>query len=66
MPYNYIFIKEIRESMDINLKDAILVIDEAHNVVSNCEDAQSLQVNIKDFEEMKGDLKELYKEITKN
>ena len=35
MPYNYIFIKEIRESMDINLKDAILVIDEANNVVSN-------------------------------
>ena len=25
MPYNYIFLKEIRESMDINLKKAILV-----------------------------------------
>ena len=66
MPYNYIFLKEIRESMDINIKNAILVIDEAHNVTNNCEEAQSLEVNIKDFEEMIIDLKEVYKEISKN
>ena len=66
MPYNYIFLKEIRESMDINIKNAILVIDEAHNVTNNCEEAQSLEVNIKDFEEMITDLKEVYKEISKN
>ena len=66
MPYNYIFLKEIRDSMDIKLKNTILVIDEAHNVINNCEEAMSLEVNIKDFEEMKNDLKEVYKEITKN
>ena len=65
MPYNYIFLKEIRESLYINLKDAILVIDEAHNVISNCEDAQSLELTIKDFEEMRNDLKEVYKELGK-
>ena len=66
MPYNYIFLKEIRESMDVDLKKSILVIDEAHNVVNNCEEAQSLEVNIKDFEEMIIDLKEIYKELSKN
>jgi len=66
MPYNYIFLKEIRESMEIDLKKSILVLDEAHNVVNNCEEAQSLEVNIKDFEEMINDLKEVYKEINKN
>ena len=65
MPYNYIFLKEIRESLYINLKDSILVIDEAHNVISNCEDAQSLELTIKDFEEMRNDLKEVYKELGK-
>ena len=66
MPYNYIFLKEIRESMDIELKKSILVLDEAHNVVNNCEEAQSLEVNIKDFEEMINDLKEVNKELKKN
>ena len=66
MPYNYIFLKEIRESMDIDLKKSILVIDEAHNVVNNCEEAQSLEITIKDFEEMIIDLNEVYKEIKKN
>ena len=66
MPYNYIFLKEIRESMDIDLKKSILVLDEAHNVINNCEDAQSLEVNIKDFEEMIIDLREVHKEINKN
>ena len=66
MPYNYIFLKEIRESMDIDLKKSILVIDEAHNVVNNCEEAQTLEITIKDFEEMIIDLNEVYKEINKN
>ena len=66
MPYNYIFLKEIRESMDIDLKKSILVIDEAHNVVNNCEEAQTLEITIKDFEEMIIDLNEVYKEIKKN
>ena len=66
MPYNYIFLKEIRESMDINLKRSILVIDEAHNVINNCEDAQSLEVTTKDFEEMMIDLREVYKVLNRN
>ena len=66
VPYNYIFLKEIRESMDIKLKNTILVIDEAHNVINNCEEARSLEINIKDLEEMVTDLKEVIKEVSKN
>ena len=66
VPYNYIFLKEIRESMDIKLKNTILVIDEAHNVINNCEEARSLELNIKDLEEMINDLKEINKEMSKN
>ena len=66
MPYNYIFLKEIRESMDINLRHTILVIDEAHNVINNCEEAESLEVTIKDFEEMMIDLREVYKVLQKS
>ena len=66
IPYNYIFLKEIRENMDIDLMKAILIIDEAHNVTTNCEEAKSLEINIKDFEEMKSDLKSYFKETSKN
>ena len=66
MPYNYIFMKEIRETMDIKLYNHIVIIDEAHNVTNNCEEAMSVEVNTKDFEEMITDLKEIKREINKN
>ena len=66
MPYNYIFQKEIRNTMDINLNNNVLIIDEAHNVTYNCEEAKSVEVNYKDFEEMVSDLKEIIKERNKN
>ena len=66
MPYNYIFQKEIRETMDIHLNNNILIIDEAHNVTQNCEEAQSVEVTFKDFQDMLTDLKEIIKERNKN
>ena len=66
MPYNYIFQKEIRETMNIDLRNNILIIDEAHNVTKNCEEAQSVEVNFKDFQDMVADLKEIIKERNKN
>lgn len=32
LPYNLLFNKKIRESLDIDIKDKILIIDEAHNI----------------------------------
>ena len=65
MPYNYIFQNEIRKTMEIKLNHNILIIDEAHNVRQNCEDAKSIEVNFKDLEEMRSDLKEVIKERKK-
>ena len=65
IPYNYIFIKEIRETLGLNLTNNILIIDEAHNVSQNCEEAKSVELFYKDLEEMKKDLKEIIKERKK-
>jgi len=65
IPYNYIFIKEIRETLGLNLTNNILIIDEAHNVSQNCEEAKSVELIYKDLEEMKKDLKEILKEKKK-
>lgn len=65
MPYNYIFLKEIRDTMEIKLQNNIIIIDEAHNVTKNCEEAKSVEVNNNDFKEMLKDLKEIIKEKKK-
>ena len=66
MPYNYIFQKEIRDTLEIHLNNNILIIDEAHNVTNICEEAKSIEINYKDFEEMTNDLKEIIKQRNKN
>ncbi|KAL0818377.1 hypothetical protein ABMA28_008852 [Loxostege sticticalis] len=40
-PYNYLIEPGIRSSMQINLKENIVVIDEAHNIEDICRDAAS-------------------------
>ncbi|XP_011336322.1 Fanconi anemia group J protein homolog isoform X2 [Ooceraea biroi] len=47
-PYNYILDPNIRESMKINLKDNVVILDEAHNVEDICRDVAS--VNLRDDE----------------
>jgi fanconi anemia group J protein len=36
MPYNYLIDPTVRESMKLNLADAVVIIDEAHNIESVC------------------------------
>lgn len=38
MPYNYLFDPKIRNANNIDLQNAIVIIDEAHNVESMCEE----------------------------
>ncbi|XP_014471905.1 PREDICTED: Fanconi anemia group J protein-like isoform X2 [Dinoponera quadriceps] len=45
-PYNYIIDPNIRESMQINLKGNVIILDEAHNIEDICREVAS--VDIKD------------------
>jgi Rad3-related DNA helicase len=45
MPYNYIMSSQLRKNMEIELKDSILIIDEAHNISQAAEDALSFEIN---------------------
>ncbi|XP_038212814.1 Fanconi anemia group J protein homolog isoform X2 [Zerene cesonia] len=43
-PYNYLIEPSIRESMQINVTDNIIIIDEAHNIEDVCRDAATFTV----------------------
>jgi Rad3-related DNA helicase len=45
MPYNYLIDSHIRESLGIEIKGAIIVIDEGHNIDSVAEDASSYEIH---------------------
>ncbi|XP_072503009.1 Fanconi anemia group J protein isoform X1 [Notamacropus eugenii] len=43
-PYNYLLDSQIRECMDINLKEQIIILDEAHNIEDCARDSASYSV----------------------
>ena len=44
-PYNYLVDPKIRSSMNIDLEDQIVIIDEAHNIEDTCRDAASCMLS---------------------
>ena len=44
VPYNYLLDPKLRRRHKIDIKDRIVIVDEAHNVESVCEDAYSLGI----------------------
>ncbi|KAG0439549.1 Fanconi anemia group J like protein [Dictyocoela muelleri] len=46
-PYNYLIDPNIRKSMAISLKNAVVIIDEAHNIDDVCRSAGSCEINTK-------------------
>ncbi len=46
-PYNYLVDAKIRESLNVSLENAIIIIDEAHNIEDVCRTAGSLELTSK-------------------
>lgn len=44
LPYNILFQKETRESFSINLKNQIVIIDEAHNLIDTIAQIHSVEI----------------------
>ena len=47
MPYNYLIDEKIRENYAINIDNAILIFDEAHNIAQATEDVTSFELKAK-------------------
>ena len=59
MPYNYIFDQDIYNIMEIDIRNNIVIIDEAHNIRKVCEDSKSVEIKANDFDEIISDLNNL-------
>ena len=59
LPYNYIFDPSIKKRMKIQMKNSILIIDEAHNIQEVCNDAVSKDFNSSMIDEIINDMKSL-------
>ena len=68
MPYNYIFDEDINDIMGIDIKNNIIIIDEAHNIRQVCEDSKSVEINDNDFDDIISDISQLldYEEKNEN
>ena len=55
-PYNYLIEPLIRKSLDINLKNQIVILDEAHNIEDSARDAASWKVTQENVREAIQDL----------
>lgn len=59
LPYNYIFEAKFVKALKLNLKNAIILIDEAHNMETVCESSKSFEFSVKMMDECINDLKSL-------
>lgn len=49
-PYNYLLDPTIRSNLDINIKNSIIIIDEAHNLEDICRDSASFIIDTKQID----------------
>ena len=59
LPYNYVFDPSIKKRMKIQMNNAILIVDEAHNIQEVCNDAVSKDFDSNMIDEVLNDLKSL-------
>ena len=46
LPYQTLLHKSTRETVGINLKDSVVIIDEAHNVIETINNVHSVEVSL--------------------
>lgn len=56
MPYNYLLDQSSRDGVQLDLKNSIIIIDEAHNINSFAEECSNFEISV---ELLKNCLKEL-------
>ena len=61
MPYNYVLDFKLRQINSVDLKNAIVLLDEAHNVEKTCEEAASFEVSTYDLASAQADCDECHK-----
>ncbi len=59
LPYNYIFTKKLISILNLDLNNSVLLIDEAHNIDSVCEDSFSCELSTKIIDGCLDDLKQV-------
>ena len=58
MPYNYVLDLKMRQTNSVDLKNAIILLDEAHNVEKICEEAASFELTTFDLANAQADCNE--------
>ena len=66
LPYNYLIDPSIRDRMNINLTNSVVIIDEAHNIDSVWEENASIDITEFSLNAMWTEIKELIASIAKN
>ena len=64
MPYNYILDSKLRNTNGVDLKNAIVILDEGHNVEKTCEEAASFELTSIDIAACINDLDAILKRRT--
>lgn len=63
MPYNYLLDKKLRKSNNIDLKNSIVIFDEAHNVERVCEDSSSAEISAIDIASSMAEIEYIVEEM---
>lgn len=66
MPYNYVLDPKLLKSFKLSLQNAIVILDEAHNVEKVCQDAASVQIASSDIATCIEDITHIMKTLDEN